>query len=77
MSRIWRSGPLLLASAATARQAGARVSHVLEQAAWCDVAGFGAGLWRWPSKLAQAAKLVTAAYRPDAHVVEAGRRMRR
>ncbi|WP_176045143.1 FAD/NAD(P)-binding oxidoreductase [Burkholderia sp. BCC1644] len=65
------SGPLLLASAATARQAGARVSHVLEQAAWGDVAGFGAGLWRWPSKLAQAAKLATAAYRPDAHVVEA------
>ncbi|AOJ41758.1 NAD(P)/FAD-dependent oxidoreductase [Burkholderia sp. AU33423] len=65
------SGPLLLASAATARQAGARVSHVLEQAAWGDVAGFGAGLWRWPSKIAQAAKLVTAAYRPDAHVVEA------
>ena len=44
---------------------------MLEQAAWADVAGFGAGLWRWPSKLAQAAKLVTAAYRPDAHVVEA------
>ncbi|ABB12005.1 NAD(P)/FAD-dependent oxidoreductase [Burkholderia lata] len=65
------SGPLLLASAATARQAGARVLHVLEQAAWGDVAGFGAGLWRWPSKLVQAAKLVTAAYRPDAHVVEA------
>ncbi|VWB07523.1 NAD(P)/FAD-dependent oxidoreductase [Burkholderia lata] len=65
------SGPLLLASAATARQAGARVSHVLEQAAWGSVAGFGAGLWRWPSKLAQAAKLVTAAYRPDAYVVEA------
>ncbi|ELW9526556.1 NAD(P)/FAD-dependent oxidoreductase [Burkholderia cenocepacia] len=65
------SGPLLLASAATARQAGARVSHVLEQAAWGDVAGFGAGLWRWPSKLAQAAKLVTAAYRPAAYVVEA------
>ncbi|EKS9795092.1 MULTISPECIES: NAD(P)/FAD-dependent oxidoreductase [Burkholderia] len=65
------SGPLLLASAATARQAGARVSHVLEQATWGDVAGFGAGLWRWPSKLAQAAKLVTGAYRPDAHVVEA------
>lgn len=65
------SGPLLLASAATARQAGARVSHVFEQATWGDVAGFGAGLWRWPSKLAQAAKLVTGAYRPDAHVVEA------
>ncbi|MBR8460315.1 NAD(P)/FAD-dependent oxidoreductase [Burkholderia dolosa] len=65
------SGPLLLASAATARAAGARVSHVLEQAAWRDVAGFGATLWRWPSKLAQAAKLVTGAYRPDAYVVEA------
>ncbi|RQR47025.1 MULTISPECIES: FAD/NAD(P)-binding oxidoreductase [unclassified Burkholderia] len=65
------SGPLLLASAATARQAGAQVSHVLEQAAWSDVAGFGAGLWRWPSKLTQAAKLVTAAYRPNAYVVEA------
>ncbi|MBR8375530.1 NAD(P)/FAD-dependent oxidoreductase [Burkholderia cenocepacia] len=65
------SGPLLLASAATARQAGARVSHVLEQAAWGDVAGFGARLWRWPSKLAQAAKLVTPAYRPAAYVVEA------
>ncbi|POM15530.1 FAD-dependent pyridine nucleotide-disulfide oxidoreductase [Burkholderia cepacia] len=65
------SGPLLLASAATARQAGARVSHVLEQAGWGDVAGFAAGLWRWPSKFAQAAKLVTAAYRADAHVVEA------
>ncbi|KFG99122.1 pyridine nucleotide-disulfide oxidoreductase [Burkholderia paludis] len=65
------SGPLLLASAATARRAGARVSHVLEQARRGDVAGFGAGLWRWPSKLAQAAKLVTAAYRPDAYIVEA------
>jgi len=65
------SGPLLLASAATARHAGARVLRVLEQAAWADVACFGAGLWRWPSKLAQAAGLMTAAYRPDSHVVEA------
>ncbi|AOK07421.1 NAD(P)/FAD-dependent oxidoreductase [Burkholderia sp. AU28942] len=65
------SGPLLLASAATARQAGAQVSHVLEQATYGDVAGFGAALWRWPSKLTQAAKLVTAAYRPNAYVVEA------
>lgn len=65
------SGPLLLASAATARQAGAQVSHVLEQATYGDVAVFGAALWRWPSKLTQAAKLVTAAYRPNAYVVEA------
>ncbi|KWH41124.1 FAD/NAD(P)-binding oxidoreductase [Burkholderia stagnalis] len=65
------SGPLLLASAATARERGAQVLHVLEQAAWADVAGFGAGLWRWPSKLAQAARLITSVYRGDAHVVEA------
>ncbi|MGU7772122.1 FAD-dependent oxidoreductase [Burkholderia sp. MR1-5-21] len=65
------SGPLLLASAATARDRGAQVLHVLEQAAWPDVLGFGVGLWRWPSKLAQAAKLMTPAYRADAHVVEA------
>ncbi|KWI31095.1 FAD/NAD(P)-binding oxidoreductase [Burkholderia stagnalis] len=65
------SGPLLLASAATARERGAQVLHVLEQAAWADVAGFGAGLWRWPSKLVQAARLITSVYRADAHVVEA------
>ena len=65
------SGPLLLASAATARHAGARVLRVLEQATRADVLGFGAGLWRWPSKLVQATQLMTAAYRPDAHVVEA------
>jgi NADPH-dependent 2,4-dienoyl-CoA reductase/sulfur reductase-like enzyme len=38
------SGPLLLASAATARHAGAQVLRVLEQAAWQDVAArAGAG----------------------------------
>ncbi|AOK19887.1 FAD/NAD(P)-binding oxidoreductase [Burkholderia cepacia] len=65
------SGPLLLASAATARERGAQVLHVLEQAARADVIGFGVGLWRWPSKLAQAARLMTPVYRPDAYVVEA------
>ncbi|KWA74704.1 FAD/NAD(P)-binding oxidoreductase [Burkholderia ubonensis] len=65
------SGPLLLASAATARERGAQVLHVLEQAARADLIGFGVGLWRWPSKLAQAARLITPVYRPDAYVVEA------
>ncbi|WP_179400900.1 FAD-dependent oxidoreductase [Burkholderia guangdongensis] len=65
------SGPLLLASAATARQTGAQVLRVLEQAAWRDVIGFGARLWRWPEKLKQAAGLIPASYRADAHVVEA------
>lgn len=65
------SGPLLLASAATARQAGARVVRVLEQATAASVLGFAGQLWRWPSKLAQALKLATPAYRCNAHVVEA------
>ncbi|WP_097302299.1 NAD(P)/FAD-dependent oxidoreductase [Pseudomonas chlororaphis] len=65
------SGPLLLASAATARQVGARVEAVLEQAPLAALATFAAGLWRWPAKLGQAAGLVTTAYRYNAHVLEA------
>lgn len=65
------SGPLLLASAATARQAGARVEAVLEQAPLAALAGFSAGLWRWQAKLGQAVGLATLAYRCNAHVVEA------
>ncbi|AZC87739.1 Putative oxidoreductase [Pseudomonas chlororaphis subsp. piscium] len=65
------SGPLLLASAATARQAGARVEAVLEQAPLAALAAFAAGLWRWPAKLGQAAGLATTAYRYNAHVLEA------
>ncbi|MBC2655352.1 NAD(P)/FAD-dependent oxidoreductase [Pseudomonas sp. MSSRFD41] len=65
------SGPLLLASAATARQAGARVTRVLEQASTAALLGFASQLWRWPNKLAQALRLATPAYRGNAHVVEA------
>ncbi|MFS1288312.1 FAD-dependent oxidoreductase [Pseudomonas piscis] len=65
------SGPLLLASAATARQAGARVTRVLEQASTGALLGFSSQLWRWPNKLAQALRLATPAYRGNAHVVEA------
>ena len=65
------SGPLLLASAASARQAGARVTRVLEQAPSAALAGFASGLWRWPSKIRQALTLATPAYRSNAHVLEA------
>jgi D-hydroxyproline dehydrogenase subunit alpha len=51
------SGPLLIASLATARQAGANVIAVIEQAPWTAVARFGAGLIATPSKLWQAAQL--------------------
>jgi NADPH-dependent 2,4-dienoyl-CoA reductase/sulfur reductase-like enzyme len=51
------SGPLLIASLATARRAGANVIAVVEQAPWTAVARFGAGLVATPSKLWQAAQL--------------------
>ncbi|KTT32368.1 NAD(P)/FAD-dependent oxidoreductase [Pseudomonas rhizoryzae] len=62
------SGPLLLASAATARQAGARVALVAEQAARRAVRDFGLGLWRWPNKLRQALTLATLRYSPGTWV---------
>jgi len=65
------SGPLLLASAATARRAGGRVVRVLEQAPAASLLGFAAQLWRWPNKLAQALSLATPSYRCNAHVIEA------
>ena len=65
------SGPLLLASAATARDNGARVLHILEQASWSAVAGFAAQLPRWPHKLLQSFGLFHRGYRASSHVVEA------
>ncbi|WP_145008167.1 NAD(P)/FAD-dependent oxidoreductase [Pseudomonas oryzihabitans] len=62
------TGPLLLASAATARQAGARVALVAEQANRRTVLDFGLGLWRWPNKLRQALPLATPRYRPGTWV---------
>lgn len=65
------SGPLLLAAAASATQAGAQVVRVAEQSSWSQVAAFGAGLLRWPSKLVQAAALLPPAYRCDSYVLAA------
>jgi len=51
------SGPLLMASLATAREAGARVLAVIEQASAAAVARFGVSLVATPSKLLQAVQL--------------------
>ncbi|WP_109481094.1 FAD-dependent oxidoreductase [Paraburkholderia sp. C35] len=51
------SGPLLLASLATARAAGARVVAVVEQAPFESVLRFGGSLAATPAKLVQAAQL--------------------
>lgn len=62
------TGPLLLASAATARQAGARIALVAEQTGRHAVLDFGLGLWHWPNKLRQAITLATPRYRPGTWV---------
>src|SRR5690606_31340291 len=48
------SGPLLLASAATANTKGAQVIRIAEQASLTALAGFAASLWQWPNKAWQA-----------------------
>ncbi|MEX6665793.1 FAD-dependent oxidoreductase [Pseudomonas sp. W2-17] len=65
------TGPLLLASSATAQKHGAEVVRVAEQAPLSAVAGFASGLWRWPNKAIQAITLASAAYRTSAHVLAA------
>jgi NADPH-dependent 2,4-dienoyl-CoA reductase/sulfur reductase-like enzyme len=65
------SGPLLLVAAATARQAGARVLRIAEQAGLASVAGFAAQLLRWPGKATQALGLASARYRTGTRVVSA------
>ncbi|WP_394235714.1 FAD-dependent oxidoreductase [Pseudomonas anguilliseptica] len=65
------SGPLLLASAATAQKNGARVLHIAEQTGWAALAGFAAQLPRWPHKLLQAFSLWHRGYRANSHVLEA------
>jgi D-hydroxyproline dehydrogenase subunit alpha len=51
------SGPLLLAVGGGLRKMGADIVSINEQAPWSRLASFGATLARWPSKLAQAARL--------------------
>ena len=65
------SGPLLLASADTAKKAGAQVLYVAEQANHSTVRKFALQLWRWPAKIFQALSLPHRLYQPDSYVVEA------
>ncbi|MDP9993101.1 NADPH-dependent 2,4-dienoyl-CoA reductase/sulfur reductase-like enzyme [Variovorax boronicumulans] len=65
------SGPLLLAAAATARAAGAKVVRIAEQATFSAVAGFAANLWRWPGKAAQSVTLADPQYRTSSRIVSA------
>ncbi|RON31424.1 FAD/NAD(P)-binding oxidoreductase [Pseudomonas brassicacearum] len=65
------SGPLLLASTATAKHNGARVLRIAEQASAAAVAGFAAQLPRWPNKLMQAVTLIDRHYRTGIHVLAA------
>jgi D-hydroxyproline dehydrogenase subunit alpha len=65
------SGPLLLAVADTLRRAGAQVVAVAEQAPRRRIAGFAAGLWRWPGKAWQALALRTPGWQADSLVLEA------
>ncbi|WP_439886236.1 FAD-dependent oxidoreductase [Pseudomonas sp. MBLB4123] len=65
------SGPLLLASAATAKQAGARLLRIAEQAPLSALAAFAAQLPRWPGKLLQAARLFDHHYRSGSYVLAA------
>jgi NADPH-dependent 2,4-dienoyl-CoA reductase/sulfur reductase-like enzyme len=65
------SGPLLLAAAASARKAGARVLRVAEQASLGSVAAFAAQLGRWPSKALQALTLADPSYRAGTQLVAA------
>jgi len=65
------SGPLLLAAAATAVQAGARVPRIAEQAPLAELARFALQLARWPGKARQAATLFKSSYRTHSHVLAA------
>jgi NADPH-dependent 2,4-dienoyl-CoA reductase/sulfur reductase-like enzyme len=65
------SGPLLLASAATAKKQGAQVQRIAEQASRTAVAGFAAQLPRWPAKWLQSFSLFDRHYRTATHVLAA------
>ena len=63
------SGPLLLAAAASAHKAGAKVVRIAEQAVLSAVLGFAARLIASPGKALQALTLVHSQYRTSSHVV--------
>lgn len=70
------SGPLLLASAATLKAAGAHILMIAEQAPSRAMSNFMRHLVRWPAKLLQAgvlrARLADTPYHWDSYVVAAG-----
>ncbi|WP_295957611.1 FAD/NAD(P)-binding oxidoreductase [Rhodoferax sp.] len=63
------SGPLLLAAAASAHKAGAKVVRVAEQADLAAVLGFAARLVGSPGKVLQALTLMHPQYRTSSHVL--------
>ncbi|WP_263145628.1 FAD/NAD(P)-binding oxidoreductase [Pseudomonas sp. RIT-PI-AD] len=65
------SGPLLLASAASAKAAGAHLLRIAEQAPLAALARFAAHLPRWPGKVWQAGRLFDGRYRASSHVLAA------
>lgn len=54
------TGPLLLATAKTAKEAGADVIYIAEQTSRQHFIQFGVALHRWPKKLLQAFSLITS-----------------
>ncbi|KII28798.1 pyridine nucleotide-disulfide oxidoreductase [Pseudomonas fluorescens] len=65
------SGPLLLASAATAKKHGAKIQRIAEQASLTAIVGFAAQLPRWPGKWLQSFSLFDRNYRAATHVLAA------
>lgn len=65
------TGPLLLASADTAKKAGANVITIAEQAMTTSIHQFALKLWRWPAKIIQALSLPYRLYQPNTYIVEA------
>lgn len=65
------TGPLLLAAARSAHQAGARVLRIAEQADWRSLLRFACALPRWPGKALQAAAMAHPQYRSNTHVLQA------
>lgn len=56
---IGGTGPLLLAAAKTAKQAGADVIYIAEQTSRYRWWHFGLSLWQWPTKILQAIRLLS------------------
>lgn len=65
------SGPLLLASAASAKAAGAQIEYIAEQASLTALASVALQLLRWPGKARQALQLFDRHYHGNSQVVAA------